>query len=1117
MPARSTGGTKRPVHRGHIRAASSAAIELLESRQLLTAVVVAPTTAPTVSGTSPLAPVADKTFWVNGLGTANAWQWNSAITPVTTNDLVLNVAPFASLYTACCEGGNSAPGSTSQAGQLLTNGLTQNQVGAFPSSGAVPATGSGQISDSSSGENVLSDLVDQPWWFEYNLGGQPGATPSANGYDITEIDVITGHQDFRTGQNTDIQVQFVGGSDWVSLSNGQNFNFNQDQNGSNLDRGAAQMAVVNSSGGVIASNIKAVKFVASNSNTWYRELVVTGSASSTFPTSGPSAAQSLSAINDQNNLNNLDVTWHNGATGSANNPSEYQIQRASVVNGVVGSFSAIGSTLGVAVGANATFVDAGPLAGAYVYKVVAFNSFNGGTFATSAQSNTVTIHIAPTVVSINRTTPAGPFTGSSSVTYTVTFNESVTGVDPTDFALALTGTVTATTPVVVGGSGAVYTVTVSGISGSGTLGLNLVDNGTIHDLSQTITLQNQQVLPAGPHPRAMVSADVNGDGKPDLVTANFTGNSVSVLLSNGNGTFQSPRTFAVGANQSYAMSVALTDVNGDGKKDIVVANGIGGTVSVLLGNGDGTFAPQRTFAAGPNPYCVSVLDVSGDGKPDIIVANNDLSGTVGVLLGNGNGIFQTQRTFAVGSYPRSAIAADVNGDGKPDLVVANYASSTISVLLGNANGTFGAQATFSSGAYPQSVIVADVNGDSKQDLIVTNYSSNAVSVLLGNGNGTFQGRRVTSTGGGPFAVTVADINADGKQDLVVANDAAGSVGLFLGNANGTFQAQQTFDVGANPLAVTVADFNADGRPDIAAANFNDGTVSLLLQASTLNFTGQIYNIAPLLDTINGSTGVDQVTLVQDADAQHIDWTLNNSAGTSYGQLFITDASGLTINGGGASDIVTLINTPGNPLPNLLNLNGTFTVNGLSGSNPLSGQKWNINRSTVYIAYTSFDPLAAIQTYLKNGYNNGAWNGAVTAGTGVITSTPAAQNVAQTTAIGYADSADGLIAGQPVNTIELKYTLYGDTSLSGSAGFNDFTRLIQHYNQTTGGAWDSGDFNYDNSVNLADFTILTRTYNTSLGNQAVPATSAVGSATDPAPPLDLTSPRTGHSKTTKKKR
>src|SRR5207248_1503974 len=123
----------------------------------------------------------------------------------------------------------------------------------------------------------------------------------------------------------------------------------------------------------------------------------------------------------------------------------------------------------------------------------------------------------------------------------------------------------------------------------------------------------QQALAAGSHPRALVSADVNGDGKNDLIAANFGGNSVSVLLGNGNGTFQSRRTFAVGASQTYPVSVAVADVSGDGNKDLIVANGIGGTVSVLLGNGNGTFGPQQTFAAAPDPYSVTVLDVSGDG------------------------------------------------------------------------------------------------------------------------------------------------------------------------------------------------------------------------------------------------------------------------------------------------------------------------------------------------------------------------------------------------------------------------------------------------------------------------------------------------------------------------
>ena len=198
-------------------------------------------------------------------------------------------------------------------------------------------------------------------------------------------------------------------------------------------------------------------------------------------------------------------------------------------------------------------------------------------------------------------------------------------------------------------------------------------------------------------------------------------------------------------------------------------------------------------------------------------------------------------------------------------------------------------------------------------------------------------------------------------------------------------------------------------------------------------------------------------------------------------------------GNGGSDTIVLDNSRGNPLLNRLHLNGTFTISGLSASNPLDNTTLEIGRSTVFISYSSSDPLSQIQGYLRSGYNNGAWNGTHTPSSGVITSTPARNNAAQTTAIGYADSADGLIPGQPANTIELKYTLYGDTGLGGSVGFNDFTRLTQHYGQTTGAAWDTGDFNYDTSVNSADFTLLTRTYNTSIGNQALPAVAAGSTA------------------------
>jgi uncharacterized protein YfaP (DUF2135 family) len=680
--------------------------------------------------------------------------------------------------------------------------------------------------------------------------------------------------------------------------------------------------------------------------------------------------------------------------------------------------------------------------------------------------------VPPTVLSINRTNPPGPITSDPSVTYTVTFNEAVTGVDPTDFALATTGSVNATTPVVVMPvNGAVYSVAINGITGTGTLGLNLVDDGSIKDAAGNplqpggvAAFGAQQTFQAG-KPRFIATGAVNGDGKADLIVTNLYSPSVSVLLGNGDGSFQAPTTFAVGM-QPFA--VATADVNGDGKADLIVSNISSNSVSVLLGNGNGSFQTQQTFSTGYNPYSLVVGDVNGDGKPDLIVANTN-SPSVSVLLGNGNGTFQNQFTIAVEGFNwRSIALADVNGDGKPDLIVAQK-GSRVGVLLGNGNGSFQAQQTFSTGNIRYSLVVGDVNGDGKPDLIATNAGSNSVSVLLGNGNGSFQAQQTFSTGNFPYSVVVGDVNGDGKPDLIV-DDVSNSVSVLLGNGNGTFQNPQTFATGSNPKSVAVVDVNGDGKPDLIVTSVHDGNISVLLGAANGNFTGQAYTIVPSLDTITDFSVTYPITLVQDPDQTHIDWTL---VGT-IAQLSINDSNGLTINGNGFSNGITLDYTNGNPLPNTLHLNGTttFTINGLQGSSPLLNTTLEIGRSKVYISYASpaADPMAAVKRYLQNGYNNGAWNGIPSASPGFpgdITSIPAALNAAGTTGIGYADSADGLGVNALANSIELKYTLYGET---------------------TGGTWDTGDFNYDGSVNSADFTLMTRTYNTSLGSQAAPALS-----------------------------
>jgi hypothetical protein len=307
-----------------------------------------------------------------------------------------------------------------------------------------------------------------------------------------------------------------------------------------------------------------------------------------------------------------------------------------------------------------------------------------------------------------------------------------------------------------------------------------------------------------------------------------------VLLGNGNGTFQAAQNLSVGA---FPACVAVADVNRDGRPDILVTNAGDNTVSVLLGNGNSTFKAPQNFATGKAPFSLAVADLNGDGKPDLVTADY-LGHELSVLLGNGNGTFRAAQNLAAGAYPSSVTVADVNGDGRPDLIAANFhdlgASDGLYVFLGNGNGTFKAARVLSTGpgTYPHAVVVADVNGDGRPDLITANWQkAGSVSVLLGNGNGSFKAAQTFNTGAGtyPNELAVADLNGDGKPDLVTADYGNYStVGVLLGNGNGTFQSAVNFGVGGLPYSVAVADLNGDGRLDLATANASSNSVSVLL-------------------------------------------------------------------------------------------------------------------------------------------------------------------------------------------------------------------------------------------------------------------------------------------------
>ena len=245
---------------------------------------------------------------------------------------------------------------------------------------------------------------------------------------------------------------------------------------------------------------------------------------------------------------------------------------------------------------------------------------------------------------------------------------------------------------------------------------------------------------AGANPYAVAVGDVDANGALDLAVthhSNSNNGTVSVLLNDGSGALTAApgSPFAVGAEST---GLAVADVNGDGRPDLVIANGGANTVSEWLGDGSGGFAPATSqgspFAVGNTPIPVALGDFNGDGNLDVAVGNY-YSGSVSVLLGDGSGGFapSARSPFAVGTYPNVVAVGDFNGDGNLDLAAANYNAGTVSVLLGDGSGGFApaAQSPFAVGAEPNSVVVADFNGDGRLDVATADSGSKTISVLLG--------------------------------------------------------------------------------------------------------------------------------------------------------------------------------------------------------------------------------------------------------------------------------------------------------------------------------------------------------------------------------------------------
>ena len=425
-------------------------------------------------------------------------------------------------------------------------------------------------------------------------------------------------------------------------------------------------------------------------------------------------------------------------------------------------------------------------------------------------------------------------------------------------------------------------------------------------LSQLALIETD--IAVGNGPQSVAAADFNGDGKQDLAVANSSDNTVSILLGKGDGTFTlacSPSTTACPATGTSPVWVVAADFNNDGKQDLAVVNSVSSTVSILLGNGDGTFQAKIDAATGTSPVSVAAGDFNGDGNLDLAIANSG-SDTVSILLGNGDGTFQAKKdvSLAAGAGPSALAVADLDKDGVLDIVVADKSSSKISVLIGNGDGTFKPHVEYPADKLPTSVVVADFNNNGTPDVVVVDSGATKLSYFEGLGDGTFLAATSVdlTSGSGPSQAVAVDLNEDGKPDLAITGATANTISILPGVGDGTFGSPLSFNTAAGPTGIAVGDFNGDGRLDLVTANSTAGSVSVELQGPSVSFS------SPSIGFGNQTVGITSA-------AQSV--TLTNSGSTTL------NIQSMAITGTNVSDFA--LSSGSNPCGSTLAATSTCTI------------------------------------------------------------------------------------------------------------------------------------------------------------------------------------------------